>query len=100
MLNAKFMRAKTILKEEIEMTQSKLQSGAEAESQDVILKGISAAQQRLKELNAVDDSDDIEDQENTNTNRLKRRKSLIEKQLEMKEHVQCVQIFLNSLSTL
>ena len=92
--------------------------------QDLILKGIYAAQQRLKELNAFDESpvdseteadggdlahgqDSLatgEGQENqpiaNRPLKKKRRKSLIEKQMEIKEHVQCIQTFLNTLSAL
>ena len=61
-MNAKYVRAKMILQEEIEEAQRKLDARKKANhpgtasdvQQDIILKGIQAAQQRLRELKACD----------------------------------------------
>jgi hypothetical protein len=126
-LNAKYTRAKAILQEEIDEAQRKLDarkrmhhpaSSASEEHQDIILKGIQAAQQRLRELKACDPALDEESQDSVGDNTLmaivnyendgqqnnikrkKKRKSLIERQVEMKEQIQAVSSFLHTLQSL
>ena len=108
------------MNEEIEATQKKSQDqtksidGEASDFSDTLWLGIQAAQRRLQELNSYDPEQDNEDEDADDAENLsnlqnlhgkaapmpkkRKRLSLIEKQVEMKDQIHAMKMFLSTLS--